>query len=677
MSALTPDLAQAERFLTLLDESAESFTFQTFTDSKDKPYPDPLAAVRHGTLAKHAAWLTAMNRKGAGIFVCVNATDGKGRANANIVKIRALWVDDDTGQAPALPIEPHVIVQTSPGKRQAWVFVDGMQLADFDATQARMIADFGSDQCAAGINRVLRLPGFWHLKDKAHPHRVAIIGESGTRPYPWSSLRTILPPAERKTQPPKDTEARVYVTPGQVAELRSALNMIPADDYGTWVSMGHALVELGNVGRGLWLDWSQTSPKWRPQDAAKWGTFTGDQTSSRAVFAEAQRRGWVNPRARDAEVPPPPPQTPRPDTQGERRAWLTPVGELLQPPPPLEWLVKGILLPLSLIMIAGDPQGGKSLLATWLAACIAMGKEWLGRRVKRGPVVIIAGEGHFGIRRRLKAWAIAHDCEAELSQAPLFVSSSGTSLIDRKARDEVIAEIDAVAEEHGPPALVVIDTLHRNMGGDENSAEDMAIYFAHADEIRFRYQTSVMTIHHTGHGDKERGRGTSSIRAALDIEYLLSSNGETRTLKATKTKDMPAPPPMAFTLRQIPLPWRDSDGDPETSVVLEATDAPAAQPGSKASATIRLGVESFLAVLDASEGGDIALEEWREEFYARHTGDNPTSKRQAFLRVRSELVSERFLECRNDLYSIAPSATAVKWKDVAGLMLARAITKKP
>jgi hypothetical protein len=96
--------------------------------------------------------------------------------------------------------------------------------------------------------------------------------------------------------------AQVPVTPQQVAELRSALNAITADEYGVWVAMGHALAELGPVGRELWLTWSQASTKWRPEDARKWGTFRGDQTGYQAVFAEASRHGWVNPASREAQT---------------------------------------------------------------------------------------------------------------------------------------------------------------------------------------------------------------------------------------------------------------------------------------------------------------------------------------------------------------------------------------
>ncbi len=40
----------------------------------------------------------------------------------------------------------------------------------------------------------------------------------------------------------------------------------------------------------------------------------------------------------------------------------------------------------------------------------------------------------------------------------------------------------------GKPVLIIIDTLHRNLGpGDENSAQDIAAYVKAADALRLRY----------------------------------------------------------------------------------------------------------------------------------------------------------------------------------------------
>ncbi|WP_168175042.1 phage/plasmid primase, P4 family [Polaromonas sp. C04] len=85
-------------------------------------------------------------------------------------------------------------------------------------------------------------------------------------------------------------------TPEVLADLRSALQVIPADDYYDWISIGQALACLGDVGFVLWAEWSATSSKHKPDDLARWTTFTGERTGFAAVFARAQRAGWQNPR---------------------------------------------------------------------------------------------------------------------------------------------------------------------------------------------------------------------------------------------------------------------------------------------------------------------------------------------------------------------------------------------
>lgn len=201
---------------------------------------------------------------------------------------------------------------------------------------------------------------------------------------------------------------------------------------------------------------------------------------------------------------------------------LTHIADLLAEPEPLRWLIKGYLLPGSLCLLFGEPAAGKSLLSMNWAASIATGLDWCGHRVTQGPVAYIAGEGHFGIRRRFKAWALHHECEQELKAAPLFVSDTGASFTDPESLQAVIKAIDATVEEGGPPVLIVIDTLHRNLGpGDENSSRDMAAFVQAADTLRTGYGAAVLIVHHTGHGSKDRARGSSALRAAVDAEFML------------------------------------------------------------------------------------------------------------------------------------------------------------
>lgn len=460
-----------------------------------------------------------------------------------------------------------------------------------------------------------------------------------------------------------------HVTEAQVRELRSALNAISADDYSTWIKVGHALKRLGNVGRGLWMDWSQTSEKWRPGDAAKWGTFRGDQTGYQAVFAIAQRAGWANPAKRlegDSASP----------GQGQQQPAVKPAirflpaRDLLEQPEPLSWLIRDFLLPASQALLFGDPAAGKSLIALAWAACIAVGKDWRGHRVQQGAVIILAGEGHHGIRRRLLAYGLANNCLDELRKAPLFVSDRGAELTDPTNFVALMETLDGIANKSGPPALVVVDTLHRNVGtADENSAADMATYVKHIDAMIRHYGCAVLTVHHSGHGDKSRSRGSSSIRGAVDAEFCLTDKGDVRTLTATKVKDAPTPPPLAFELEQVQLPWLDDEGNHETSVVLADADGQKKTSAKRVSPVQRLGFETLLDATD--EAGFpppdhlaeelppgtvlVSLEAWRREFYARHMGDTPDAKRKAFQRARNDLAELGAIGHRSDAYWITQS----------------------
>lgn len=82
-------------------------------------------------------------------------------------------------------------------------------------------------------------------------------------------------------------------------DLSAALAYLKADDYGEWIDAGHALKTLGDSGRALWLEWSQSSPRFDWHEAgSKWEGFTPTETSHKAIFSKAQARGWRNPGSR-------------------------------------------------------------------------------------------------------------------------------------------------------------------------------------------------------------------------------------------------------------------------------------------------------------------------------------------------------------------------------------------
>ena len=70
------NLAEAEKFINLLDECADKFTFQTFDDDKHRKSPQ-LARWLHGDAVTLHDTLTEYSKAGAGVYVAVQEMEGK------------------------------------------------------------------------------------------------------------------------------------------------------------------------------------------------------------------------------------------------------------------------------------------------------------------------------------------------------------------------------------------------------------------------------------------------------------------------------------------------------------------------------------------------------------------------------------------------------------------------
>ncbi|HIJ82990.1 MAG TPA: AAA family ATPase [Magnetococcales bacterium] len=333
-----------------------------------------------------------------------------------------------------------------------------------------------------------------------------------------------------------------------------------------------------------------------------------------------------------------------------RSFYLTIANDLLGEPATTQWLIPKMLPTNCLAMLIGDPAAGKSFLALHWAALIAS---------VSGPAAYIAGEGYHGIKKRLKGWFTYHGVSSE--NVPLFVSSTGTSFDTGEGLADVELALDKVSKEYGNPKLIIIDTLHRNMQGDENSSQDVGLVIKAADQIRVRYGAAVIIVHHSGHTDKSRGRGSSSLRAAVDVELLLSVKGGVRTLGCSKMKDSEPFQPSDYELKSVILPWTDESGNFETSaIILPTGETPKtwtsqenAPKVKKQSSAETLGLSTLKDAMGNTS--TVTLEAWRECFYRRHHGDSQPAKQKAFLRVRENLTSKGLITVENDLYSFKES----------------------
>ncbi len=200
---------------------------------------------------------------------------------------------------------------------------------------------------------------------------------------------------------------REFATTQQVAELRSALNALDADDYATWIACGQRLRGLGAAGRELWLSWSQQSAKWQPTDAQRWAGFAADHAGFCGVFAAAQAAGWVNPASKAATLPGGPPGAPAGDSLTPPRPAfeLVPVDDLdTAEIAPQAWAWEGYIPAREVTLLGAHGGAGKSTVSLMLAVCVAVGLPLFGVPTRAAPAVFFSGEDDAQtVRRRLRA----------------------------------------------------------------------------------------------------------------------------------------------------------------------------------------------------------------------------------------------------------------------------------
>jgi len=340
-----------------------------------------------------------------------------------------------------------------------------------------LAAWLGSDPKVCDPPRVMRVPGFIHRKGAPF---VSCVVHTGDRLAAGAIRQALAPYAAKEAVQQAPTPARMDAPPYAVRALEGASGAIltaPAgarndtlnrEAFGVFglVKAGHLAegearhaLERAAAGAGLARDEAAATLE------SAWGAAEPRDIPERLAPATAARL---------------PPATPA----NAPAFGFASAGALVAHLKPIAWLVRGFVEADSLALVFGEPGHGKSFLALDWAASVATGTAWHGSPTRQGAVFVVAGEGRNGIARRLKAWELAGG--VTLEGAPLFVSHAAASLADWESAREVVAAVEARAKATGhAPALIVVDTLSRNLGpADENSSADMAAFIRHLDAMR-------------------------------------------------------------------------------------------------------------------------------------------------------------------------------------------------
>ena len=197
------DLNQTKRFLEVLAPGQSNFTFQVFDDLKSRK-DNSLAETIYGNIDELAPKLIELNKMGCGVYVAVNEVKPNERRLAeNVTRIRAFFMDKDDGPLTMKPkLEPTMIVNGARGPHYYYLLDQPIEVKSynntlFSETQKRMAKYFSSDEAISDLPRVMRLPGFYHMKDPKNPIMITFDSISGSQ-YDLDSINDMLPQLDRK-----------------------------------------------------------------------------------------------------------------------------------------------------------------------------------------------------------------------------------------------------------------------------------------------------------------------------------------------------------------------------------------------------------------------------------------------------------------------------------------------
>lgn len=304
-----------------------------------------------------------------------------------------------------------------------------------------------------------------------------------------------------------------------------------------------------------------------------------------------------------------------PEPEPPEKPLLRPIREILGGLRAPIYLIKGILEVGSIGMAYGQSGSGKSFIGVDWACSIATGQPWHTIPVKKGPVVIMAGEGFSGLDRRLAAWNIKHP-DARLPDAKLFVSRR-TVPFDETAKAIILA---AIRDSGITPLLIEIDTINRHLVGDENSAKDAADFIRVCGEIQTETGAAVLLIHHEG-VQAGRARGSTAFRASMDCEVCISMDKGVIEVSCKKAKDEQMFQTMYFSLEGVKLPIVNEDLEDVYSAVPMPTDAPDSEETLTTNAAHALTVlrglwaehqANLAADNRPAESAKVAVKDWKE-----------------------------------------------------------------
>lgn len=487
--SLQPDLITATKFLRLIAGQETNHCFQVIANCA--PAKKEFDTYRFGGLREQLQWLTEQNEGGYGVYVVINETNGKSRKTEDVIAIRAVFVDlDGAPLGPVMAAKPHpsIITETSPGRFHAFWRVKDIAVSEYSDIQRALAKKFNGDPQVIDPPRVMRLPGFYHLKG-ATPFMSRIVESNKTSIFSKNAVIEGL-------------GLVVGPTHNQLPEDESAYPIPKGQRNRTMVTISARLRNAGFGGQALY-EAMQAVNKSRCDPP-----LTDAEIIKIAKWAGGKEAGIVRP------VKAMPTDNYPAKKTGRCYSWRELRSTEFEP---VKWIIKD-LLPEGLCVLAGRPKAGKSWLVQHLCLAVAGGTDAMGHFVtNKGQVLSISLED---TPRRFKGRMEVLSGGQSIPDGAYFMNEFPTLPDFIQALEERLRGMEN-------PRLVIVDTLAKIRSRTKNNDAYERDYqdIGSIQKVAGKYQVAIILVHHQRKADVEDDfdsiSGTAAITGAADTMWVL------------------------------------------------------------------------------------------------------------------------------------------------------------
>jgi len=152
-----------------------------------------------GAFAINTVDAKTYNKKGYGIFFAVNSFKTSKRTEDNLKELTFWFIDMDEGSKDFqfqkiidFKLVPTMVIETKNGHHVYWKCKGDVTVDEYKKIIDRLIFCFESDLNAKGVTRILRVPGYYHMKDPDRPYKIKKIFDSECS-YTVNDMKESLP----------------------------------------------------------------------------------------------------------------------------------------------------------------------------------------------------------------------------------------------------------------------------------------------------------------------------------------------------------------------------------------------------------------------------------------------------------------------------------------------------